>query len=129
VLDASPAEKGRHLLRDLDDLLASGGLREVELGTSFVRDRENEAKAKRILAVVADRLAVPLEVPQVLVEENLREERVRLLDERTVHFDDPFVDLRVDADEVAVRPFRVQEDVPAARLDRGSHDRESNPGS
>src|SRR5208282_3053930 len=125
MLDPSTPKQSRNLLRDLDDLLAARGLREVELGPLFVSDREDQPKSEGVLAVVPDRFPVPLQVPQVLVEEDLRKEGVGFLDERSIHLDDPLVDLGVDSHEVAIRPLRVEEDVAASCLDRWSHTRES----
>ena len=113
---------------DLNDLLAAGRLREVEFSASLVGDWEDETEAKSILAVVADRLAVALEVPQILVEKNFREKRVGLLDERSVHLDNSLMDLRVNSDKVAIRSLGVEEDVPTARLNRRSHDPGTEPG-
>jgi hypothetical protein len=123
---AAPQEEGDPL-GDLDDLLASRRLQEVELGTPFGRDREDEPQAGGVLTVVPGRLAVHPQVAQVLLEEDLGQQRLGLLHERSVRLDDLLVDLGIDADEVLVAPAGVQDDVATAGLDRRRHVRPGKP--
>lgn len=129
MLDSPAPKQGRNLFRDLDDLLTPGRFREVELGSLFVSDWEDQTQPKGVLAIVPDRFSISFQVPQVLVEENLRKEGVGFLDERSIHLNDSLVDLGVDSHEVVVRPLGVQKDMSAAGLDRWGHNRESWSGS
>jgi hypothetical protein len=121
VLDRPAPQELGDLLRDLNDLLAAGGLGEVELDPPFVGQGEDEPETEGVLSIVAGGLSVPLQVTQVFVEQDIRQQRVGVLHERAVHLDNPSVDVGIDPNEVDVRPFRFQEDVAASGLDRGSH--------
>src|ERR1700675_4121156 len=109
---ASSEERGDEL-GDLDDLLAPGRFREVELGMPAVAEREDEPHPEGVRSVVAGRLSVGPQVSEVLLEQNLGKDRLALLDERPVRLEDLPVNVGVDPDQVLVRPTGVEQDVPA----------------